>query len=206
MVSHCVRAIGAYDLCCSFCLQTAVEIPVKLLSSAVLLFCLSPALQNGTVVDPFAANPAHGALQQTGARVVTSSSLSSSSSSSKQQKQQPVNALAAVSAASMARFSSRSAVQDFAVQPLPKTYRKLQVVKLSVNFSEAVQCVQVPMPLPKQLPAGGFLGGGAAQLAAVMSTAAGTLSCGVRACWVYSVLLQCACSASQPGGSLYGIT
>jgi hypothetical protein len=108
-------------------------------------------LQNGTVVDPFAANPAHGALQQTGARVVTSSSLTSSSS--KQQKQ-PVSALAAASAASMARFSSRKAIQDFAVQPLPKTYSKLQVAKLSVNFSEAVQHVQVPMPLPEQLPAG----------------------------------------------------
>jgi hypothetical protein len=124
------------------------------------LTCLLPLLlllfaaQNGTVVDPFAANPAHGALQKTGARVVTPSSLTDSSSSSKQQQQQPVSVLAAASAASMARFSSRRALQDFSVQRLRKTYSKLQVVKLSVNFAEAVQRVQVPMPLPEQLPAG----------------------------------------------------
>lgn len=33
--------------------------------------CVALLLQNGSVIDPFAANPAHGALQQTGARVVT---------------------------------------------------------------------------------------------------------------------------------------
>jgi hypothetical protein len=114
--------------------------------------------QNGSVVDPFAANPAHGALQKTGARVVTASSLTnSSSSSSSKRQQQPVSDLAAASAASMARFSSRKALQDFAVQPLPRTYNKLQVVQLSVNFQEAVRRVTVPMPLPAQLPAGDSL-------------------------------------------------
>uniref|UniRef100_A0A383V8Q9 Alcohol dehydrogenase-like N-terminal domain-containing protein n=1 Tax=Tetradesmus obliquus TaxID=3088 RepID=A0A383V8Q9_TETOB len=119
--------------------------------------CVALLLQNGTVVDPFAANPAHGALQQTGARVVTSNSRTSSSSSSSSSKQQPVSALAAASAASMARFSSRKAMQGFAAQPLPKAYSKLQVVRLSVKFAEAVQRVTVPMPLPAQLPAGTVL-------------------------------------------------
>ncbi|KAF6251901.1 subtilase family-domain-containing protein [Scenedesmus sp. NREL 46B-D3] len=121
--------------------------------------CIWLLLQNGKVVDPFAANPAHGALHKAGARVVTTSSLptSSSSSSSSKERQQPVSALAAASAASMARFSSRQALRELAAHPLPKSYSKLQVAKLSVNFAEAVQRVQAPTPLPEQLPAGHVL-------------------------------------------------
>ena len=122
--------------------------------------CVWLLLQDGRSLDPFAANPAHNALA--GARVASSSTGSKrggSSSSSRSSKQQPpVSQLAAVSAASMARFSSEAALAAFAQQQLPGSYQKLQVVRLTPKFREAVQAVTVQLPpVPAGIPPGQVL-------------------------------------------------
>jgi hypothetical protein len=115
--------------------------------------CIWLLLQDGRSIDPFAANPSHKALA--GARVASSSA--GSSGGMKQQKL-PVSQLAAASAASMARFGSGSALATFAQQRLPQSYQKIQVVRLTPKFKEAVQTVTVQMPaVPAGIPAGQVL-------------------------------------------------
>lgn len=113
--------------------------------------CIWLLLQDGRSIDPFAANPSHKALA--GARMASSSVGSQSSNVGEQQKQQkrPVSQLAAASAASMARFGSASALATFAQQRLPQSYQKIQVVRLTPKFKEAVQTVTVQM---SAVPAG----------------------------------------------------
>lgn len=116
--------------------------------------CVWLLLQDGRSIDPFAANPSHKALA--GARVASSDT--GSSSNKQRPNKQPVGPLAAASAASMARFSSKSALAAFAQQRLPQSYAKVQVVQLSPKFREAVQTVSVQMPsVPGGLPAGQVL-------------------------------------------------
>lgn len=122
--------------------------------------CIWLLLQDGRSIDPFAANPSHKALA--GARVASSNIGSKGSGSSAQQgrqlKKQAKNQLAAASAASMARFGSASALKAFAQQQLPQSYQKIQVVRLSPKFKEAVQTVSVQMPaVPAGIPAGQVL-------------------------------------------------
>lgn len=124
--------------------------------------CIWLLLQNGRSIDPFAANPSHKALA--GARVASSSTGSKASSAQQagqqhqQQRKQPVSRLAAASAASMARFGSGAALASFAKQQLPSSYHKIQVVRLTPKFKEAVQTVTVPLPaVPAGIPAGQVL-------------------------------------------------
>jgi hypothetical protein len=112
--------------------------------------CCWLLLQNGHVLDPFASNQQNKALA--GARVAgileSGGSRSSSSSSRKRvaAAAQPLSQLAAMSAASMKRFSDPKALQEFAQQPLPQAYHKLQVVRLSNKFQEAVEVATVKLP------------------------------------------------------------
>lgn len=110
--------------------------------------CVWLLLQDGRSLDPFAANPAHNALA--GARVASTGGSGGGSRKAqqqpKQQQKQPVSALAAASAASMARYTSAAALTAFAQQQLPSSYSKIQVVRLTPKFREAVQTVTVPMP------------------------------------------------------------
>lgn len=118
--------------------------------------CVWLLLQDGRALDPFAANTAHKSLA--GARVASSSIGSKRGSAPKQQQQPPVSQLAAASAASMARFSSPAALTAFAEQQLPQAYHKIQVVRLTPKFREAVQAVTVEMPsVPAGIPAGQVL-------------------------------------------------
>lgn len=121
--------------------------------------CVWLLLQDGRSLDPFAANTAHNALA--GARVASSSIGSKRGSAPRQQQQQrrqPVSQLAAASGASMARFSSSAALMAFAQQQLPQVYHKIQVVRLTPKFREAVQAVTVDMPsVPAGIPAGQVL-------------------------------------------------
>jgi hypothetical protein len=121
--------------------------------------CIWLLLQDGRCIDPFAANPSHKALA--GARVASTGSTSAQQAGQRQQQQQqkqPVSQLAAASAASMARFGSGAALASFAKQQLPGSFQKIQVVRLTPKFPEAVQTVTVPMPAqPAGIPAGQVL-------------------------------------------------
>jgi len=101
--------------------------------------CVHLLLQNGRVVDPFAPRPKQPRQQQQqqGGGLVGVPAAAASS------------AAASAGEASLARFPP-AALNAYAMQPPPGSYRKIQVVKLSTDFAAATRLVTVPLQLWQQ--------------------------------------------------------
>lgn len=99
--------------------------------------CVRVLLQNGKVVDPFAPRPKRGAGGRGGGAASTA-------------------AAAQAAAGALQRFSP-DGLRAYASRQLPPSFRKLEVVRLTTDFSAATQIVTQITPKISDLPAGALL-------------------------------------------------